>query len=325
MKIIDIMKIGKNFILYSRILLFAAILFGLLLAGCSKKGSQNPVPQKMSTTQEDQGDKIPDQLKGIESGIEKIFKILNGPSVEETDEKGEKKDQGKQSSKTGGQESKGETTKQQGGTQQGGTQQGGTQQKQGTKPEEGGQQAQGEQKAPAPQDPWESLAPVINNLHYQWNSYMPEAVKRGANKGVIDNFSKALNSLTNTVISKNKTNTLLAASYLYAYVPDLYYLYRTKTSPEVKRIRHYVRNAMLNAMTANWAQTETDLNSLKSSWSLYKNAISKDQQDNANKLDLSIYEFEKVIKDKNQPLIDIKGRVTLSNIQSLEQALEKQK
>ena len=63
---------------------------------------------------------------------------------------------------------------------------------------------------------------------------------------------------------------------------------------------------------------------LSSSWTLYKNAVPKDQQEDANKLDLSIYEFEKVMKEKNQPLIDIKGRVTLSNIQSLEQALEKE-
>jgi len=50
---------------------------------------------------------------------------------------------------------------------------------------------------------------------------------------------------------QNKTNTLLAASYLYAYIPDFYSLYRAETSPEIKRVRYYTRNAMLNAMTAN--------------------------------------------------------------------------
>jgi len=49
---------------------------------------------------------------------------------------------------------------------------------------------------------------------------LPLAAKKNAGRNLIDGFSTALNSLTDTVISKNKTNTLLAASYLYAYIPD---------------------------------------------------------------------------------------------------------
>lgn len=154
---------------------------------------------------------------------------------------------------------------------------------------------------------------------------MPMAAKMGAGKNSIENFSSALNSLTSTSISKNRTNTLMASSYLYAYIPDFYALYKTQTSPEVKKLRHYTRNAMLNVMTGNWTQADTDMNNLKATWSLYKNALGKDQQEISGKLDFSVQELEKVIKEKNQPLSDIKGRVALANVEALEKSLDKEK
>jgi uncharacterized membrane protein YgcG len=57
---------------------------------------------------------------------------------------------------------------------------------------------------------------------------------------------------------------------------------------------------------------------------MYKNTVSKEQQDTASKLDFSIYELEKVVKQRNQLLTDIKGRVALDNIKSLEKASEKE-
>ena len=297
----------------------------LAFTGCARQGGQNPTPERQAAQTEQQGIKAPEQLRTLEADIEKIIKMLNGPAVEVKEEKPkggmEEEKTPKESQKEKTPEGQGEQDK--GNEKEGTPEQEGTQQKQGTKQAEGGQQKQEGQQAQAPPtDPFERITPVVNDLHYQWNSYMPLAVKMGANKGLMDNFSTALNSLTSTVISKNRTNTLMAASYLYAYVPDFYYLYKTQTSPEIKKIRHYTRNSMLNAMTGNWTQADTDLNNLKASWSISKNIIPKEQQESANKLDLSIYEFERVIKEKNQPLSDIKGRVTMANIQSLESAME---
>jgi hypothetical protein len=76
-------------------------------------------------------------------------------------------------------------------------------------------------------------------------------------------------------------------------------------------------------MTANWEQADTDMSNLKSTWNIYKNLIPGEQQEQSSQLDYSIYELENVIKEKNQPLCDIKGRVIISNIQALEDAMEK--
>lgn len=298
------LRYNMNFKMFSFLLkiLTIAVIITIFMPGCgqsSQKPAPQPQPQQMQSEQ--QGGKVPDQLKEIEGSIESIIKAMNGPAIGA-------KDEGDKGGKPAGQ----------GGGQQGG-QQGGPQSGQ-----QGGQQQGQAVQQPKQPDTWDKVAPIVNKMHYAWNNYMPQAVKEGANRSLIDNFENALNGLTNSVISKNHDHTLMAANNLYQYIPDFYSLYRMQTSPEIKRIRYYTRDAVLNAMISNWSQAESDINSLKSSWSLYKNAVSKDHQDSANKLDFSIYQLERVVKEKNQPLTDIKGRVALSNIESMEKSMEDQ-
>lgn len=324
----------SNAIFIKTLILFTTTVSIIFSSACGQK-NQNSAPKQQLVQTEEQGDKIPEQLQGIEDNIEKIFMSLNGPSVRLKDEesKGQKKDTAKgEDTKNQGDE---ESSKEKEGGKESKSQEGSDKEssdKEGSdkgneKSKEGSQRSQQEKQAqqqPQPQDPWMQITPLVNNLHYQWNSYMASALGKGASKATIDNFSTALNSLTNTIITKNKTNTLMAASYLYAYIPEFYSLYKTQTSPEIKRIRYYIRNSMMNSMTANWVQADTDINTLKSSWALYKTVASKDQQENFSKLEFSIYELEKVTKEKNQPLIDIKGRVALSNVEAIEKALQKE-
>ena len=151
---------------------------------------------------------------------------------------------------------------------------------------------------------------------------MSEAIKKGASNDLVNNVDNSLNNLSNIVKSKNKMNIMIAANRLYAYIPDLYSLFQPKSSPQIKRMRYYSREAILNASIADWNQADSNINSLKSVWALYKNSLNKDQQDLANKLDLSIYELEKVVKERNQSLVNIKGKIELSNMQHLEETTE---
>jgi len=282
------------------------------------KNAQQPKVQQQSVQNDQESEKVPDQLKSIENSIEMIIKNLDGPAVEteEEDKKEKTEDEGTQGKPQQKQEDKeGE---------------GGGEGEEGQKQNEDSKQGQDKQQQkepvqqPAPPSPWEKITPVIHSLHYQWNGYMPSAVKSGANGALIDNFSNGLNSLTNCIIGKNKAEALMAASHLYSFIPDFYSLYRTPISPEIKRIRYYTRNAILNAMNANWEQADSDINNLKGSWSIYKNTIDKELQEDVSRLDFSLIELERVIKARSQPLSDIKGRVAMANIQSLEKSSEKQ-
>jgi hypothetical protein len=301
----------------SAILIVLALLMPPFLSGCSSEKRNQSSPRQKQLSSEEEPGKIPDQLKDMEENIEKIIKAMDGPAAGLEEEKGktaqgesgQEKQKSAEESKTSGEKG----------------QEGGSEKNKEQSQSKDQNQAEGQEKkteGKTQEGRWEEITPIVNSMHYKWNSYMPSAVKMGANKKLIDDFSNALNSLTDTIIGKNQTNTLLAASYLYAYIPDFYSLYKTNPSPEIKRIRYYTRNAMLNAMTANWTQAGNDINNLKSSWSLFKNTPDKEQQDHVTKLDFSIYELDKVIREKSQTLTDIKGRVAMANIDSLERAME---
>lgn len=330
-------------------MLVVLLLFSLLSAGCGKdKKEQSDGGQESTKSQ--QSEKAPDQLKDLEASIEKIIQELKGPSAGEDEEQqpkeGQQAEEGKQDQQQNGQaqqkdEQQQEQTKKEEGQQKEQTQQDSGskndqqkegeqqevgQQKQGGK-QQGGQQQGSKQQAAGqdktqPQDQWQQVSDTVSTMHYQWNDYMPDAVKNGASTTLLDNFSNSLNILTNTVATRDRMNTLMAASNLYGLIPDFYSLYKTGSSHEIKRIRHYMRDAMLNSTTGNWEQALSSISKLKSSWSLYKNAISKENQDNATKLDFSIHELDKVVTSKNQGLVEIKGRVGLSNLKALEKAIE---
>lgn len=290
------------------------LLIPSILSGCSGYRSGS-MPKQMGTEEKQKEDTIPEQLKGLETSIEKIIKTFNGPAVMPEEGKKNKEAQGDGEQQTGSK-----------GSQSQGSQDSGTQSGQGSQDGQGNTSGQGQQgQQPKKPTPWEEITPTINTMHFTWNTYMPMAVKRGASKKLIEGFSTALNSLTSTIIGKNETNTLMAANYLYASIPDFYSLYRTKTSPEIKRMRYLTRNAMLNATTANWKQTDTDITNLMGTWTLYKTALTQTDQEAAGKLDFSVYELQNVIKGRNQPLIDIKGRIVLSNIQVIEKSVSGEK
>lgn len=312
-------------------ILVVSIIICLPTAGCGNKNN-GPSGQQQSAQGGQNKEDAPEKLTDIEENIESIITALKGPSVPKEDEEssggGEKSGMQEQEPSPKAEESEGKE-KQEGG--KGGAEGGEGKSSESPSPsestpspKEGNTEAQPQSSPakPSPQDPWAQITPLVNSLHYQWNELRPEATSKGASRELTDNFSNSLNSLTNTIITKNKEKTLMETNKLYSYIPDLLYLYKSKTSPELKRVKYYTRNSVLNSLAANWPVAESDITSLKSSWSTYKNTIDKKQHENVSKLDYSINELEKVIKDKNQPLIDIKGRVVLTNINSLEKASE---
>ena len=327
----------------TKIVFTASILLILLFpAGCGKSGEQ-PNAQQQSAQQQQTQEKEPEKLKNIEAKLETLIETLGGPSVKMEEAQGEKSgesDQKEQSGQKQGSQQQGsqqQGTKQQGsqqqGTQQQGTQQGtqqqGTQQQstqqQGTQ-QQGTQQGQ-QNKGSQQQDggKWSEIEKLISNLHYQWNDFMPEIAKKGADMKLVDNFDNALNNLTTTVATKDTEKTLTSANALYSYIPDLYSLYRVKMSPEAKRMIFHTRSIILEAAKDNWEQVKKDDEALEKSWNLFRNTLEKEQQQIGDKLNFSIYELNKVASEKNKQLADIKGRIVLSNIKELQKSFEEKK
>lgn len=334
----------QNKLKLTNILLTICILLSpVFMYGCSRNKSQQQAAQLQAAKEKQAQEKESEKLKKIEAQIEMFFETLGGPSVKaegEGDNSGGQQEntlQGggqKGTQQQGTQQGDGQKGSQQQGTQQGGgqkgtqqqgTQQGGGQQK-GTQKggKQGGQQG-GKQAARQEPDKWSQIGRIINNMHYQWNELMPEIAKKGVDMKLVDNFDNALNALTTTIESKDKEKVLTSANKLYSYIPDLYSLYRTKMSPEVKRMIYYTRNMILESGKDGWEQVGKDNEDLGKSWSLFHNTLEKEQKKTGDKLDFSIYELKKVVAEKNRQLTGIKGMIVLNNIKELQKSFEEKK
>lgn len=301
----------------SKISIIVLITYMLMLCGCNQN-KQPPEAQAKQVKSNEESDKVPKDLENIESSIEKIIKALEGPAASTKDEEEQKQQNQDKPNQSEGQEGEDKESKEE--NKENGEEKKDDQNSEDPKKSEEGNNKANQEKASAPKDPWQEISSTINKLHYQWNGYIPSATKKNARRELIDNFDNTLNNLTSTTVTKDKNKTLLAANNLYLFIPDFYMLYKTPASPEIKRIRYYIRNAVLNAAILNWEQASKDVGSLKATWAIYKNTIDPKNQDLASKLDYSIYELEKVVNENNMYLTDIKGRIAISNTESVEKA-----
>lgn len=311
------------------LLLIFIIACTLLIGGCKRK-EQSPESQAKQMKGTEKSDKIPEDLEKIENSIEKIINVLEGPAVTIKSEEDQGKNKAGQSPKpkSNEKEAKEKSNEEEPRAEEKSQEYESESKEKKNTEEQKNSEGSDSEKGAAQKDPWQEISSITNQLHYEWNAYIPSAMKKNAGKDLIDKFDNSLNNLTSNAVTKDKNKTLLAANELYQYIPDFYMLYKTPSSPEIKRIRYYIRNAVLNASILNWDQARKDIENLKSSWAIYKNTINAQNQDLASKLDYSIYELEKVVNESNVYLTDIKGRIAISNTESIEKAekeMEKEK
>ena len=282
-----------------KIMLIIMLLFftSLTVSGCGifKKDSNE------QSKESEQNEKIPKPLTELETSLESIFRTLGAPAT------GNDKESSEQQKNSEGQE----------GTED----KEGTKDKEGTENKEGGgeeQQGQVQNK----NEPWEQISQTLDQLHEQWNEYMPEAAEKSTDSKVIDNFSDSLNNLTNIITEQDKVKTLLAANNLHSSIPEFYSFYKTKHIGEIKRMVFYTRSCILYSQSEKWTEVDSYMEDLESSWTFLKSALAKEEVESVSKLDLSIYELKKVAEVKDSQLINIKGRLTIANIEELEKALK---
>jgi len=288
------------------------------LCGCNK--SKKLDTQKLSSQSTDGTQKVPEQLKTIEEGIEKIFKALDGPIGLNLEDKSQKDTSQKSSSKQGQDKSSGQGS-------EGEEKSDSKQQSQSSSPKPGGSEGgskQQPQQSPQPQakDPWQEVTKSIQELHTSWDEYAPLSIKAGASKELTDQFGNALNDLTMTALKKDGLSTMLSANQLYGYIPDFSYLYKTQVSPEIKKVKFYARDCVLSAMKLNWNQTDQDIKNLKTSFNVFKRTLDEKNKDKGTKIENSIYELEKVEKERNKEITDIKGRLVLKGAMTLEKEMD---
>ena len=314
------------------------IVMGLILTSCGS-------PKKTESKGDQENQLALNMLKDIEKKNEQIIQLMSGPAnVEEgsqsqQSQQGGQSQQGQQSQEP--QQSQGSQQSQEPQQSQGSQQSQQPQQSQGSQQSQQPQQSQGSQQSPKPQqsqDPlknpgaeqgqlvdeqkWLEIDKSIVELHTLFNEYMPSALKMSVDPGLNNGATDSLNLLTKKAQEKNYMDVLWESNNLYKYICSFYALHQDKAAP-VKLDLYYARSIMLGGMVADWTATDSALKDLKNAWLAQRTMYSDKQKDAVAKLDFSIGEIEKVIADKNQGLVQIKGKILMKNIAELEKGLEK--
>lgn len=282
------MNVMKN---TSRITLLLVFLFVCILAGCTNSGQQQP-PQGQGAGKEE---KKPDKLKEIEANVDAMIGMLSGVENEPAKQQQQQKEQQQQQQQ-----------------QQGG----GQQNAQIGKPEDKGL------LEPKPEVNWPVALKDVEKIHVQWNDYISQAAKDGVSKNNIDGFSNSLNEFTNEISLKNRTAALLAANSLNLHLSNFWMVYDSEVPPDLKRLKYYIRNVIYYSDMSEWVKTEENMNRSKNIFQSIRTTASKEKQEQINKIDFAIQELEKVVKQRNAPLIKLKGKLAVDNLVDFEKNMK---
>lgn len=284
------------------------ICFGALAGGCFKKPAKSP--SKPPTQEKKESPNLEKLQTGIDSLVKEFEKeyLANQAPPPKPPTPSKPAGQGQKA----GQDEQGKSSGQQGGQQQGGEQQGGQQQE--------GQQ-QGGPAAQATKPDWAKFEKDIAKIHAEWNSFQPEAVKNGATLDMVDGFSQKLNELTTTLTRQDLYQALLAANELYERTVPFEKLFKTKSPPDAKRILYRMRRATYKALAGEDAEAAKDIDEALRVWETVKPQI-KDTV-TLSKVEYSLKEMGRAIKEKDPNLIKIKAQISEKNIQDAIKSMEK--
>lgn len=198
-------------------------------------------------------------------------------------------------------------------------------QKQGQQKQE--QQKQGQQKQQKSQNQgvqqtqltinWQDFEKRIKALNELWNSYEPQAKKDGAPDVLISQFENQLNTLTSTIMARKEGEILAAANGLYQYYPQFFNLYRHKASPEIKEIKYYLQEILINAEAGKWEDAAALLASMEKAWQTTKSRMQKPNHELNAIIDHAIQDFLQVVKQKDLQLVKLKGEILLKNVEKV--------
>ncbi|MCR4429736.1 MAG: hypothetical protein NUV45_01815 [Tepidanaerobacteraceae bacterium] len=284
------------------VLLTAVILLAAFAQSCSKKPAKSPAKPSENEKQESLN------LKKLQNSVDNLVKEFEKEYLKRQAPPPKPPTQAKppESEQKQGEQSKSQSS-QQGKEQQGG------QKSQG---QQGGQGQSGQ----SPEPDWAKFEKEITQIHTQWNSFQPEAVKNGAALEMVDAFSSKLNELTITLTRKELYHGLLAANDLYEKTVSFEKLFKTKSPPDAKKVLCNLRNAAYRALAGEDAEAEKAINDALGVWETVKPQI-KDIA-TVSKVEYSLKELGQAIKERDPNLIKIKAQIAEKNMQDAIKSIE---
>ncbi|MDI3481317.1 MAG: hypothetical protein PWQ97_972 [Tepidanaerobacteraceae bacterium] len=280
-------KLGVFFFI---ILLAAVILIAALGEGCSKKPAKSPAKPSGNERQESLN------LKKLQASVDNLVKEFEKEYLKR--QAPPPKPQALAKALEDGQK-QGEQGKSQDGQQQ--------------KEQQSAQKSEGQQEGQTKGPDWAKFEKQITQIHNQWNSFQPEAIKNGATLEMVDSFSRKLNELTMTLTRQELYKGLMAANDLFKSTVSFEKLFKTDSPPDAKIVVYYMRCAEYRALAGEDTEAEKAIDNALGVWETVKPQI-KDVAV-ASKAEYSLKELGQVIEEKDPNLIKIKAQIAEKNMQ----------
>lgn len=280
-----------------------------MLTGCKLQKNQSVKIQKKDKAPDSLGD-VSKGLQDILSNLEEIEKILDGTYIEEEKPKEEKKDSGSSN-----------TSQSQGSNQNSGNQDSNNSGKTNSdiKTIEDKEKKKAEEKADKLLKTWQKIDKKIEDIHKKWNEYELEGLKKGITTERTDKFEESINALTKSIESRNIKEIYDYGSQSMLALGPIFELYKDEIAGEINRIKYATYQSYLNAIEE---KDNEALDILKNSEEEINKIRLKIEKDTSkikvlDKVNMSIVDMRKSLKEKSIKLYRIKKDVIIKNLEEL--------
>jgi hypothetical protein len=153
---------------------------------------------------------------------------------------------------------------------------------------------------------------------------MPEAIEAGMNIDSRNQFSKALEQLTQDISKQKLEDSISAVLMLYKNYADLTQIFTSSVPAEFYQVKYEIMAAIFEASRKNWTGAEEHAPKIKEHW-VYLSAQAKESDPKIlNRTEFAVLDLEQAIKIKQMELVVIKGEIAMTNLKSLEEKLSSQ-
>ena len=171
---------------------------------------------------------------------------------------------------------------------------------------------------------WQKEFTSMRKIHESWNSLMPAAVEAGMGIDARNQFTAALEQLTQAITARQPEASMTAALELYKNYSDLPRFFPNADPPEFHRLKYEVMAAVYESSQKNWSKAEEHVPKMQEQW-LYVGAKARDADPKIlRKTEFSILDLQNAIKTRQTDLIMIKGEIAMINLSNLQNKISSQ-
>lgn len=283
------------------------------LSGCKSIKNQSVKIEKKDRAPSSLAD-ISKGLQSILNNTEKIEKILDGTDFEVEKAEMEKVKEEEKAKMERTIEVKNESQKSTGGQGDGegqsGDQSKGTQSKEQKKPQD---------KEEKLLNTWDQIDKKIEDIHKKWNSYEAEGMKKGVTSEMSSRFKDSLNALTTSIEGRKIIDIYDYSSQSMLNLSFMFGLYKDEILGDIDKLKYSTYQSYLNALKGDDTKS-TEL--LKTSIEDINKIRLKLEKNNSkmkmlDKINLSIEDMSKSLKEKSTKLTRIKKDIIIKNLEEL--------